>query len=67
MSTESETDNDGQKWYVVNTYSGYEQQARKRAIKQAASKGFESGLERLSMRRSWSRPKRRADGQRQAL
>ena len=44
MSTETETDNDGLKWYVVNTYSGYEQQARKQLIKQAASKGFESGF-----------------------
>jgi transcriptional antiterminator NusG len=39
VSTESEF-----KWYVVNTYSGYEQQARKQLIKQAASKGFESGF-----------------------
>ena len=39
MATETEF-----KWYVVNTYSGYEQQARKQLIKQAASKGFESGF-----------------------
>ena len=44
VSTEAETDNEGLKWYVVNTYSGYEQQARKQLIKQAASKGFESGF-----------------------
>ncbi len=39
MTTENEF-----KWYVVNTYSGYEQQARKQLIKQAQSKGFETGF-----------------------
>ena len=34
----------GLKWYVVNTYSGYEQQARKQLLKQAASKGIEAGF-----------------------
>jgi transcriptional antiterminator NusG len=43
--TETETEVDtGFKWYVVNTYSGYEQQARKQLLKQAASKGIEAGF-----------------------
>jgi len=32
------------KWYVVNTYSGYELQARKSLIKQAQAKGFVGGF-----------------------
>jgi transcriptional antiterminator NusG len=32
------------KWYVVNTYSGYEQQARKSLIKQAMYNGFVDGF-----------------------
>ena len=43
MVTETNTET-GLKWYVVNTYSGYEQQARKQLIKQAASKGLEAGF-----------------------